>query len=65
MKRIVYINGIELTQKNYEKLLGYGTSLERAVDNACDAFYDGTTETDRRQGITTQHYCDKIFIIET
>ena len=64
MERKVFVNDVELTPENYEKLVGYGTSLERAVDNACDAFYDGTTEEERSKGILTRCGYDKIFIVE-
>lgn len=63
-KRFVFVNGVELTPANYESLVGYGTSLERAVNNACDAFYDGTTEDERAAGILTKHGLDKILIKE-
>lgn len=63
-KRIVMVDNVELTPDNYEKLIGYGTQLERAVDNACDAFYDGTTEEERRQGIITEYGCHEILIRE-
>ena len=62
--RIVMVDNVELTPDNYEKLIGYGTRLERAVDNACDAFYDGTTEEERRQGIITEYGCHEILIRE-
>lgn len=64
MKRFVYVDGVEVSPTNYEELLGYGTGLERAVNNACDEFYDGTTAQERVKGMLTRHYEHEIFIKE-
>lgn len=58
------IDGKELTPTNYGELIGYGTGLERAVDNACDAFYDGTTALERESGICTNYGHCEILIKE-
>lgn len=63
-ERKVFVNGIEVTAENYGKVIGYGTALERAVDDALDAFYDCTAEDERAAGISTTGGGAKIFIIE-
>lgn len=63
-KRIVMVDNVELTHDNYGELIGYGTRLERAVDNACDAFYDGTAKDEREHGIVTACGIHEILIRE-
>lgn len=52
-KRVVYIDGVELTEENYGKLVGYGTTCERIIENMLDYWHD-VTDDERAEGLKNE-----------
>lgn len=62
-KRIVYINEVELTPGNYGKLVGYGTTCERVLENMLDYWHD-VTDAERAAGLKNEGWGIEIREVE-
>lgn len=62
-KRVVYVKGKELTDENYGRLVGYGTTCERILENMLDYWHD-VTDAERAAGLKNEAWSIEVREVE-